>query len=88
MKLTKCQMNKTGIVVWVDAVGYTNESLAEVKKKGLCLKEIIGTIIYIGKINYKDCIIVRTEEHIGDESGDYTVLPGKWVVDFKEMEIK
>jgi len=93
MKLTKkIHLNKTGKVLWADAVGYTNESLKDVMIKGFALKETIGKICYIGKIPYKggkvDGVIMQTEQCDGDDDGDYTILPKLWVVGFIEMEVK
>ena len=89
MKLTKKEhLNKTGKVIWIDAIGYTNESLKHVLKCGFAVKETIGKICWIGKIGKHSGVVIQTEQCDGDDDGDYTIVPKLWVVGFIEMEVK
>ena len=90
MKITKKDhLNKTGVIKWVDACGHTGETLKRVITSGFPIKETTGKLCFIGYLNTPygkmKGVIIQTETDVGEDSGDYTLVPYAWVVDFKEF---
>jgi len=67
-------------VYWNDARGEIHSTLDEVLKMGFCKKITVGWLVY----KDEDKVIVATERVEGEDmdgrmSGDFTLIPAKWV---------
>lgn len=79
MRFYKKEIGKRVIVKWDDAVSMANSTLKDMVENGFCKKETMGKLVY----HSKDFIILQNERVVGDNLGDFTLIPRGMITEVK-----
>jgi len=74
-------------VVWKDARRLTGFSLQQAIEDGLTINHTYGLIVYDGKDNKNNDIVIICTEYNEDEfDHDFVVIPKDWIIEIKKRE--